>query len=258
MAGAGQTALITGASEGIGRELCKLFARDAYDLVVVARNEKKLKELTEELENKHGIKVRVVPKDLSSPSAPDEIFEGLKAAEVLVDVLVNNAGYAVYGAFAESELPAQVDMLQVLVVAPTKLTGLFLPGMVERGRGKILNLGSIGSFMACPCEAVYAASKAYVLSFSDALAEELTGTGVSVTTLCPGATETQFATRSKTENALVWKVGLMSAEEVAKIGYDTLMSNKRSVVAGLTNKGMIFSTRMVPRVLVTKITKRFL
>jgi uncharacterized protein len=251
----GKTALVTGASEGIGQELCRILAREGYDLVLVARNEAKLLQLAAELSGRHGIDARVIAKDLSSRSAPQEIFDELDRAGVVVDTLANNAGYTVYGAFADAEFARQEEMLDVLVYAPMRLTSLFLPGMLAKNSGSILNLASTGSFIPCPYEAAYSASKAFVLSWSEAIAEELGGSGVTVTALCPGATRTRFFERSSTDNIKVFEIGMMSPEQVAEIGYAALRAGKRYVVAGWMNKVLVFSTRFMPRAILCKVVK---
>jgi short-subunit dehydrogenase len=250
-----KTALITGASEGIGLELSRIFAREGYDLVLVARNREKLDELGEQLSASCGVSVKVIPKDLSARSAPDEIYEEVAESGITVDTLVNNAGYTIYGPFAENDFDEESKMLEVLIWAPTRLAKLFLPDMVKKGRGRILNTASTGSFIPCPNEALYCAGKAYLLFLSEAIAEELVGTGVTVTALCPGATRTRFFERSSTENLRVAKVGSMSAEQVAEIGYQALTSRRRYVVAGMQNKLLVWSTRLMPRRLLVKVTK---
>lgn len=250
-----ETALITGASEGIGLELSKLFAREGYDLVLVARNEEKLNQISGDLSSKYGVSVKVIAKDLSNSTAPGEIYDELKSGAIEVSVLVNNAGYTLYGPFAETDISEESKMLQVLLWAPTQLTKLFLRDMLKANRGKILNLGSTGSFAPCPFESLYAAAKAYILFFSEAIAEELAGSKVTVTVLCPGATRTQFARRSKTENTWLFRLGTMGADRVAEIGYRALMENRRYVVAGIHNKLTVFAMRFMPRSLVTKVVK---
>jgi short-subunit dehydrogenase len=193
--GSRKTALITGASGGIGAELARLFARDGYDLILVARSPDKLARLAEQLERDRPISVRILSKDLSNPEAPAQIHAELAAASVPVDVLVNNAGFGLSGRFAEAGVEGELEMIQLNVVALTHLTGLFLDDMLARGQGKILNLGSITGFLPGPFWGVYAASKAYVNSFSEALANEVAGSGVTVTVLCPGPTETGLAAR---------------------------------------------------------------
>lgn len=179
-------ALVTGASSGIGREIARVCAREGHDLVIVARSEGRLAELADELRAKHGARVNVLPKDLSLETSANEIAEELASEGIQVDILVNNAGFDVFGRFADTDLERELDLLHVNVVALTQLTKLFVRGMRERGYGRVLNLGSTGSFVPAPLNAVYAASKSYVLSFSEAIGEELRGTGVTVTTLCPG------------------------------------------------------------------------
>jgi short-subunit dehydrogenase len=255
MKASGKTALITGASEGIGRELARIFAREGYDLVLVARNEEKLNGLAGEVSSRCSVSARVIAKDLSSRAAPEEIFEELADDGVVIDTLVNNAGYTVYGAFSDTDYADQEKMLDVLIYAPTRLTSLFVPPMIARGAGQVLNVASTGSFIPCPYEATYAASKAYVLFFSEAIAEELAGSGVSVTALCPGATRTQFFERSSTQNLRVLQLGSMSAEQVAEIGYRALVAKKRSVVAGPMNKALVFSTRLLPHRALCRVAK---
>jgi uncharacterized protein len=251
-----QTALITGASGGIGYEFVKLFAQDKYNLVLVARNEQKLNQIANELKSEFGIDVKVIAKDLAIPAAPEEIFSQLQQASIKVDILINNAGFASYGLFNETDLTAELQMLQVNVMCLTHLTKLFLKDMVKQGYGKILNLASTAAFQPGPLMAVYFASKAYVLSFSEAIANELEGTGVSVTALCPGPTESNFQKRAAMEDSkLVSGQKIMDAETVAKIGYEALFDNKTVVVPGLKNKLLIESVRFTPRKLVTKIVR---
>jgi short-subunit dehydrogenase len=227
-------ALVTGASSGIGCELAKLFARDGYNLVLVARDQPKLDALAQDLQAKHGIEVKVIVKDLANPASPEEIFHKLEQESVQVDVLVNNAGTQVYGLFAEADQQQLLSMLQVNLITLTHLVKLFLPGMLARGRGRILNLASTGAFVPGPLNAVYCASKAYVLSFSEAIAAELAGTGVTVTALCPGATNTAFVTRHGLEDVRLFR-SMMHPAQVAEIGYRALMKGRLSVVAGGKN-----------------------
>jgi short-subunit dehydrogenase len=253
-----ETALITGASEGIGYELVKLFAQNGYNLVLVARNESKLNQISEDMRQLNNISTKVIPKDLSKDTAPYEIYDELKKDGIKVDFLINNAGYIVYGLFAETELSQELDMLQVLVGTPIVLTKLFLQDMLRGNGGKILNIGSIGSFNPGPLSAVYFAAKAFILSFSHAIAEELAGSNVTVTALCPGGTRTQFHRRGNIENLFASKYGLMSAEKVAEAGYKALMNNKRHVVPGVANKMVVFSGRFAPWPLRAKVAKAFM
>lgn len=253
-----QTALITGASGGIGYELSKLFAADGYNLILVARSGDKLKQIAEELAKAHHISVTPLAKDLSDPKAAAEIFDAVEAKDIQVDVLVNNAGFGLQGAFASADWDETLQMLQLNIVALTTLTRLFLPGMLARQSGRILNIGSTGSFAPVPLMAVYGATKAFVLSFSEALAEELRGSGVTVTALCPGVTYTGFQERAGVANIGLVQLGGMSAADVAGIGYRAMQRGRAVVVAGFFNWLMAFSIRFTPRVLVRQLSKRMM
>jgi short-subunit dehydrogenase len=253
-----KTALITGASSGIGYELALLFARDRFDCILVARSGDKLKELADKLEGEHHIKTLVLAKDLSRPSAVDETYEEVTAAAMNVDVLVNNAGFPVYGPFTETNLQTELEMLQVNVVALTALTKVFLRGMVERRFGRILNLASTAAFVPGPLMAVYYASKAYVLSFSEALANELKGTGVTVTALAPGATRTGFQKRGSLEEARLVRGQIADAGSVALAGYRGVLAGKSLVIPGLGNKLLPIVVRFSPRPVVTRVSRRLL
>ncbi|MDA0735343.1 MAG: SDR family oxidoreductase [Chloroflexi bacterium] len=253
-----KTALITGATGGIGYETAKLFARDKYNLVLVARGEQRLKELGDELTKEYGITVMALAQDLAKLGASEEIFSNVQQQSITIDVLVNNAGFGSYGFFAESDLTKEMDMIQVNINALTHLTKLFLPGMLQRKSGKILNVASTAAFFPGPIMAVYYASKAYVLSFSEAIANELKGTGVTVTALCPGPTRTGFQSNAAVGNARLFESSqLMSAETVAKVGYKGLMRGKTVVIPGLTNQLMSLSPRFTPRNLTTSIVRYF-
>jgi short-subunit dehydrogenase len=246
-----KTALITGASSGIGLELAKLFARDGFDLVLVARRQDALESLAGELKRESGTNALVLAKDLSDPLAPEEIFSELKRRFIHVDVLVNGAGFQIYGPISETDLRKNLDLIQTNLVAVTHLTKLFLPGMIMKGRGRILNIGSTGSFQPVPLNAIYCATKAYVLSFSEGIASDLEGTGVTVTCLCPGPTRTRFAERSGIEDIFVFRYMTMDAKTVARIGYKALMAGQRVVVPGFLNKLLAFLVRLSPRRAVT-------
>jgi uncharacterized protein len=251
-----KTALITGASGGIGYELALLFARDGFDCILVARGHEKLNALAARLESEFRVKTMVLPKDLSNPSAVDEIYEEISAASMRVDVLVNNAGFPVFGLFSETDLDTELEMLQVNVVALTQLTKLFLRGMIERRYGRILNLASTAAFEPGPLMAVYYASKAYVLSFSEALANELGGTGVTVTTLAPGPTRTGFQKRGQLEDSRLVQGQIADAQSVALAGYRGLMAGKTIVIPGFTNKLIPWIVRISPRGVVTRVVRR--
>jgi len=252
-----QTALVTGASGGIGWELARLFAAGGYDLVLVARGREKLEELATDLRNRYGAAVRVTPRDLSDPRSPDEVFQELESAGVVVDVLVNNAGFATFGPFAETDLGKELEELQLNVVTLTHLTKRFLPGMLARRRGGVLNVASTAAFQPGPLMAVYYATKAYVLSFSEALAEELRGTGVTVSVLCPGPTATGFSARADMESSRLFTgpMKVMDAAGVARAGYEGFRAGKRIVVPGLMNKLGAQSIRLTPRGLAARVVR---
>ncbi|HEV2012475.1 MAG TPA: SDR family oxidoreductase [Candidatus Dormibacteraeota bacterium] len=251
-----KTALITGASSGIGYELALLFAADGFDCILVARSHDKLKALAARLEGDHRVKTLVLPKDLSKPSAVDEIYEEVSAASMEVDVLVNNAGFPVFGLFSETDLEVELEMLQVNVVALTALTKLFLRGMVARRHGRMMNLASTAAFEPGPLMAVYYASKAYVLSFSEALANEVRGSGVTVTALCPGPTRTGFQKRGVMEDSRLVQGQIADARSVALAGYRGLMAGKTIVIPGFTNKLVPWIVRVSPRGTVTRVVRR--
>jgi short-subunit dehydrogenase len=257
-AAAHETVLITGASSGIGLELSKCFAADGCRLVLVARNTAALQSLAAELQQKHKIETFVLTADLSLPETPARIFKELQGRGIVVDVLVNNAGFGALGTFAELPLQRQLEMLQVNITALTELTGLFLPGMIQRQRGGILNVGSVAGFEPGPGMAIYHATKAYVLSFSEALAEELIGTNVTVTALCPGPTTTNFG---KVANFLrerqLKKIPKMSAQKVAEYGHDAYRKGRVLAIPGLRNYFLIFLIKVMPRRYVRKIAKHF-
>jgi len=248
-------ALVTGASSGIGYELAKLFAKDGKNLVIVARNESRLEQVKAELENRYQIRVKVLPKDLSDSKAPSEIFSELEKDNISVDVLVNNAGLGVYGMFSETDLQKELEMIQVYIAATTHLTKLFLKKMLENKSGKILNVASGVAFLPVPLWSVYSASKAYVLYFSEALANELRGTGVSVTCLCPPQTETPFFKRANMEDAKIAKGKKMDAATAAEAGYMALNRGKVVAIPGLKSKSLGFLIRITPRNVITKVAR---
>jgi short-subunit dehydrogenase len=246
--------LITGASSGIGRELARLFAGDGAQLVLVARSADTLAELAGELAAEYGTAAEVVPADLSRPAAPDQVIEALAQRHLEVDVLVNNAGFGGHGSVAGIGAARQLEMIEVNVAALTRLTALLLPPMLERRRGAILNVASTAAFAPGPNQAVYCATKAYVLSFTEALAEEVRGSGVRVCCLAPGATGTQFAAAAGMAGTRLFRRGVMDAGRVARAGHDGLRRGRTLVVPGLRNRALAFSVRLSPRVLVTRIS----
>jgi len=247
-------ALITGASAGIGLEFVKIFAKEKYDLVISARNETKLTELANEIKNKHNVNVKVIPKDLSKQNAGKEIFNELKNENINIDILINNAGFGIFDNYWNVELNDEQNMLQVNIMALAELTNLFAKDMVNRGGGKILNVASTAAFQPGPTMAGYYASKAFVLSFSQAVDFELREKGVQVSTLCPGPTITEFQIRANMEDLNLFKKGFtMSAEEVAQIGYNGLMKGKPVIIAGAMNKISAMSSKISPAKVSMKI-----
>jgi short-subunit dehydrogenase len=243
----GSVALITGASSGLGTDFARLFARDGHDVVLAARRRDRLEALAAELSASHRVEAHVVPADLGDPAAPRRIHDEVGRLGLEVDYLVNNAGFGTTGAFAEADLRRQVEMVQVNVASLVELTGLFLPGMIARKRGRILNIGSTAGFQPGPFMATYYASKAFVNSFTDALAWELAGTGVTATVSCPGATATEFAGHAGNDTSLLFKLGAADAAGVAAEAYRAMMAGKRMVVHGMLNKVAAQSVRVSPR-----------
>jgi len=250
------TALITGASGGIGEQLARLAAADKHDVVLVARGAAKLESLCGELAAAHGVRAYPLASDLADPGAAQHIFEALATQNLAIDILVNNAGFGARGAYAEIDWETEAHMIQVNITALAHLTRLFLPGMLARRSGKILNLASTAAYVPGPFMAVYYASKAFVISFTEAIAEEVRGTGVTVTALIPGPTATNFAATAGNQDSRLFRSGaVMDAAAVARVGYDGLMSGKRIAIAGLSNRLTVLSTRLAPRTMLAKIAR---
>jgi short-subunit dehydrogenase len=251
------TALVTGASSGIGRELAVLLARDGHDLVLVARDAARLEALARELFEAHGAKSVVLARDLSAPDGPGEVLAEIRRAGIELDVLVNNAGIGVWGFFAETDLARELEMVRVNVIAVTALAKGVLPGMLARGSGRILNVASTAAFQPGPLMAVYYGTKAYVLSFSEAVANETAGTGVTVTALCPGPTITEFQKKAGMEQTRLFRSRLVQdARTAAKAGYEGMKRGRRVVVPGLANKLLAQGVRFAPRRLLTAVIRR--
>lgn len=250
------TALITGASAGIGYDLARLCAAQGHDLVLVARRRKALDALKTELEAAHSVTVTAVPLDLSADEAPQQLFDATQSHSLHIDVLVNNAGFGHFGPFASMDPDRAAAMIDLNVKALTRLTHLYLPSMLAKGRGRILNVASTAAFQPGPLMAVYYATKAYVLHFSEALADEVADQGVTVTALCPGPTRSEFQAAAGMEYSGLVKGKLPTAAEVAAYGYAAMLQGKRVAVHGRRNRLLAFFVRLAPRRLVTAIVRR--
>ena len=251
-----KTALITGASSGIGEALAACFAKDGFDLVLVARSADKLTALAGKLAAAHGIHVRVEPADLSLPGAAEALAAALRRKKVGIDILVNNAGVLEHGAFAEMPPARHQELISLNVAGLTAMLAHFLPTMVERGQGRILNVASIAAFQPVPSLATYAATKAYVLSLTESLAEELKGTGVSITALCPGVTATNMISTVQAANARMAQMpGFLvgDAAAVAAEGYAACMKGEVIRVPGVVNQAMTLASRAAPKWLLRRI-----
>ncbi len=246
-----KTALITGATSGLGYEFVKLFANDGYNLVLVARNEKRLKEIQQSYKN---IEVTIIPKDLSVHGAAKEVFEEMESRGIDIDVLVNNAGFGLMGKFDELDIQKELNMIQLNISALTELTYYCLQKMKQRNSGRILNVASTAAFQPGPLMAVYYATKAFVLSFSEALVEEISGSSITVTTLCPGATKTNFGSVASVEGTKMFSRA-MASDLVAQSGYKALMSGKRVIITGGFNKAGALGAKFMPRSIAAKIAK---
>lgn len=246
-----KTALITGASGGLGLSFVNLFAKDGYDLVLVARNGERLEEIKKDVEQKYNIKALVVAKDLCSPSGADEVYKATKQTGINIDVLVNNAGFGDFGEFHNSDINKQIRMVDLNCIALMHLCHLYLPDMLKQKSGNILNVDSIAAFQPGPLMSVYYATKAFVLSFSQALTRELKGTGVKVTALCPGPIRTNFdAAADLGESGLFKNLKVWDPDTVAEFGYKNMKKGKSLCVCGFLNKLIVFANRLAPRSLV--------
>jgi short-subunit dehydrogenase len=249
------TALITGASSGIGLELARIFAAKRHDVVLVARSEEKLRQLARECEGS-VVKAHVVAADLASGDGPRRVVDAVAALGVRVDVLVNNAGFGVYGRFADTPLERELESIQVNVVALTELTKRVLPAMIARRSGRILNVASTAGFLPGPLMAVYYATKAYVISFSEAISNELEGTGVTVTVLCPGPTATGFQAAANLESSrIVSLLRKATSRSVAEAGYEAMMAGKVVAIPGVSNKISALAPRLFPRASIRRVVR---
>ncbi|EMT44998.1 SDR family NAD(P)-dependent oxidoreductase [Anoxybacillus flavithermus] len=248
--------LITGASSGIGYEFATRFAKEGYNIIAVARNKQKLDELKHQLEKAYGIAVWIYNKDLSNQNEVRDLYETLKNEQLDVHILVNNAGFGLYGEFVGTELQKELNMIDLNIKTLTHLTKLVVVDMVKRNEGKILNVASTAAFQPGPLMAVYYATKAYVLSFSEALSNELRHTNVTVSALCPGPTATEFADRANLKQSKLFKSGVMDVKQVVEAGYEGVMNDKTVIIPGMANKLLAFSVRFMPRKFVTNIVRK--
>jgi len=249
-------ALVTGASAGLGVEFAKLLAKDGYDLVLVARRLDRLEELGKTL-SQHGIMTYCVSVDLSQPDAAVTVDKYLKERQLQIEVLINNAGFWAVGQFVDIDLQEQLRMIQVNVATLVHLTGLILPGMIARGKGRVMNVASTAAFQPGPLMAMYYATKAFVLSFSEAVHHEIRKTGVTVTCVCPGPTPTEFQTQAKMEESKMFNSRMMvDPVTVAKVGYEAMQKGKRLIIPGKLTNLLAFATRLTPRSLVLRVSER--
>jgi short-subunit dehydrogenase len=251
-----EIALVTGASAGLGTEFAKLLAADGAHLILVARRKDRLEALGKQLEAQHGIKTWSIAADLMQPGAAAQIVAEVKRLGLEVDVLINNAGFATSGAFATNDPAQEVGMVNVNVTALVELTRALRPGMVQRKRGRVLNIGSTAGFQPGPYMAVYYATKAFVNSFTEALWYELKGTGVTATVSCPGATATEFATQAGNADTGLFQSGVADSASVARHGYQAMLAGQVVAIPGLKNKLTAQSARFSPKALVTRITAK--
>ena len=241
-----KTALITGASGGIGKEFAQIFAKKGYNLVLVARNEGKLEQIAKSYEKEYDIRVTVLPFDLSQTNSASKLYSEITDRKIQIDILINNAGFGDYGNFVECKLDRTTVMINLNITTLTELSLLFVKEMKKRNSGKILNIASTASFQPVPKFAVYAATKSYVLIFTEALHYELKGTKVSASVLCPGPTSTGFEKSANMKGSKLFKSGVMNSMVVAKIGYNGLMQNKMTIIPGFKNKVMAILSNMTP------------
>ncbi len=251
-----KTALITGASSGIGLELAKIHAKKGGNVVLIARNEEKLNLIKQEIETQYGVRVYIMVKDLSVENVAIDVYEQLKNKHIQIDYLINNAGFGDYGMFFETDWEKEHKMINLNITTLTHLTKLFLKDMLVRGNGKIMNVASTASFQPGPGMAVYYATKAYVLHFTEAIANEVADKGITITALCPGATKSGFQERANMqESKLVKGKKLPTSKQVALYGYDAMLKGKTVAIEGFMNKVLATSVRFIPRDLTVKITR---
>ena len=248
--------LITGGSVGIGAALADVFAEHGHDLILVARSPEKLEARADAIRRRFGVRVSCVPEDLADPDGPRRVHEAVAGQHLEVHNLVNNAGVGLYGKFANTDLHAEQKMIQLNVTSPVELTKRFLPAMIERRSGRILNVASTAAFVPGPWMSIYYATKAFLLSFSEAIDYELKPSGISVTALCPGPTESEFKVRAGSLRSRLFEAVVMDAPTVARAGYEGMIRGKTVVVPGLRNKLIPIAARLIPRPLIATLSHR--
>lgn len=250
-------ALITGGTNGIGLELARLFAKDGYNLVLVARDQNELERTARELQQEHKVFVYTIAKDLIEHNAPFEIYDEVKNKGILIDVLVNNAGQGEYGEFINTDIQRELDIIQLNIGAYVILTKSFLKDMVTRNEGKILNVGSVAGEMPGPWQSVYHGTKAFIHSWSEGIRNELKDTNVAVTILLPGATDTDFFAKASMEESKIYQEGsLADPVKVAKDGYDALMKGDDKIISGMKNKAMVGVSHVMPDPMVAETMRK--
>jgi len=249
-------ALITGGSVGIGAALADVFAEHGHDLILVARNRDKLEARGRDIQSRFGVQVACLSEDLTDAAAPARLHRGVVDQGLDVHYLVNNAGVGLYGKFVKTDLNAELKMIQLNVTAVVDLTKRFLPPMVERGSGRMLNVASTAAFVPGPWMSVYYATKAFLLSFSEAINYELKLNGITVTTLCPGPTESEFKVRAGSQRSRLFDAFVMDAPRVARVGYEAMMNGKPLAIPGLRNKLIPIAVRLSPRSMIAELSHR--
>lgn len=251
-------ALVTGSTSGIGKAFAEKLAAEHHNLILVSRNESLLMSQSHALMAEYGVEVRTITTDLAEPGAAGFVYARVEQHGLQVGILVNNAGFNECGDFLDTDMTNEAAMIQLHTACTTEMMKHFVPAMVKRGHGRVLNVGSTGSYMACPGDAVYAATKAYILQLSKAIHTELKGTGVTVTTLCPGSTKTAFAAKAGMEDTLLFKLFVMQPERVAEIGYSSMMKGRATVTAGIYNKLLVLASKITPASILNPLTRKML
>lgn len=253
-----KTAIITGTTSGIGYALCERFAKEKTDIVLVSRNHEKLISQRDNLQRIYSIKAYIIQQNLELPGAAQKVWGKVRDLKTDIDYLIHNAGFNEAGKFIKTDIEKEKNMIQLHILFITEFTKLILPDMVKRRSGSILFIGSTGSYIPCALDAVYAATKAYLLSFSKAIRAELKGTGVTVTILCPGSTQTNFAEKAGIQGTLLFKMFVMRPEKVADAGYKSMMRGKSEYIPGIYNKLLVISSRIFPASIINYITIKML